>query len=114
MKNHDCSVRVYNGTFTGHMCSRNAKVERDGAWYCGIHDPEYVAKKREYQQAKWEAEWNSKNVQWARADGLKALGELILTILKSEPNEPPEFLPSFVEVDRQTVTEIARKHGLIA
>jgi len=110
MKKNDCYVRVYNGTYTGHMCSRNAKVERDGAWYCGIHDPEYVAKRNGERDAKWAC----KQKQWARADGLKALGELLLTILKSEPNEPPEFLPSFVEVDRQTVTEIARKHGLIA
>lgn len=33
-------------------CSRKAKFEREGKWYCGTHDP---VTKKEKQGAKWNA-----------------------------------------------------------
>jgi uncharacterized Zn finger protein (UPF0148 family) len=39
-----------------HACGRSAKVERDGKWYCGIHDPVKRAEKAAVQHAKWMAE----------------------------------------------------------
>lgn len=38
----------------GHFyrCSNLAKVQRDGKWYCGIHDPEAIRRKQERRDAK--------------------------------------------------------------
>ena len=38
-----------------HACGKTAKVQRDGKWYCGIHDPEKVAERRKKQDDKWHA-----------------------------------------------------------
>lgn len=63
---HRCTTRVYAGSFSGHPCSKPAKVERAGKWYCGTHDPVRVAEKRAAQATKWDAEADARNK--ARAD----------------------------------------------
>lgn len=98
-----CSVRVYGGSFTGHMCSRNAKVERKGKWYCGIHDPEYVAKKNEEKRARWYVEDALRSKEWQRKEGIAALGKLTLDRLRA----------GFADNDRDAEIEIAKKHGLL-
>jgi len=44
-----CSVRVAPntqwGAFHQYQCTKKAVVERDGKWYCKIHDPEYIKQK---------------------------------------------------------------------
>jgi len=51
-----CSVRVAPntqwGAFQQHQCNNKAVVERDGKWYCKIHDPEYIKQKDAERQAK--------------------------------------------------------------
>lgn len=51
--NERCKETVFRGR---HMskCTRQAKVERDGVFYCGQHDPIAVQKRREasYEQAR--------------------------------------------------------------
>ncbi len=42
--------------FTFFNCGKPAKIERDGKWYCGIHDPEKRRLKIQAQDAKWQAE----------------------------------------------------------
>ena len=40
------------GSFHRHRCHRPVKVQRDGLWYCSIHDPEYVkAKEAQLKEA---------------------------------------------------------------
>ena len=52
----DCSVKVSPnttwGSFHQHPCSKKAVVERDGKWYCKVHDPEYIKQKDEERAAK--------------------------------------------------------------
>lgn len=36
-------------------CTHNAKVERGGHYYCGVHDPVRVAEKRAKRDAGWRA-----------------------------------------------------------
>ncbi len=43
-----------------NQCFNYAKVERDGKWYCGIHDPIAWAKRRADRDAMWEAEQKMK------------------------------------------------------
>lgn len=80
-----CSVRVYPsdraGSFHGHMCSKAAKVEREGKWYCGIHDPVLLAAKATERHTKWEAEYaasRKRNDLSSAAADLLAICEIFL------------------------------------
>lgn len=44
-----CSVTPVPG-FYGHRCTLKGKVERDGKWFCGRHDP--VARKERRARGK--------------------------------------------------------------
>ena len=37
-------------------CANKGKVERDGKWYCGVHDPEKRKARVAANTAKWEAD----------------------------------------------------------
>jgi len=50
-----CSARVSIDSWRFGQCSRKAIVERDGKWYCKIHDPEYIKTKDEEREAKYQA-----------------------------------------------------------
>lgn len=55
---HKCCGTVWPaGAFRSYPCSRNAKVERDGKWYCGTHDPVAVAAKQSSKKELREREW---------------------------------------------------------
>lgn len=44
---NQCCADVRNDFGVGyHRCQNNGKVERDGKWFCGIHDPVKVAERR--------------------------------------------------------------------
>ena len=45
-------------------CGRPGKVEREGKWYCGIHDPERVAKRDEETRARWDRQSKARNLLW--------------------------------------------------
>jgi hypothetical protein len=51
-----CSAKIPFDTWHDAQCSKPAVVERNGKWYCKIHDPEYIKTK----EAKREAEYKSK------------------------------------------------------
>ncbi len=46
-------------------CENHAVVEREGKWYCRIHDSEYVKAKLAKLQAKWDAEHAANEARWA-------------------------------------------------
>jgi hypothetical protein len=64
MKMEKCSERVMGegqwGAFHTHQCKNKAVVERDGKWYCRIHDPEYVKEKRQKRFAEKDAQQKKK------------------------------------------------------
>ena len=37
-------------------CQRSGKVQRDGKWYCGTHDPERIAAKQRKKREQWKSE----------------------------------------------------------
>ena len=43
-----CCEMIYR-----HQCSKSGKIERDGKWYCGTHDPVRIKEKREERGRKW-------------------------------------------------------------
>ncbi len=56
-----CSARVSSpgsyGSFHPLPCRHPAKVERDGDWYCTIHDPEYRGRKEAEANKAWEQQF---------------------------------------------------------
>ena len=50
-----CSARVSIDSWRSGQCPRKAIVERDGEWYCKIHDPEYIKAKDEERTRKYKA-----------------------------------------------------------
>lgn len=54
MEKHRCIGETHPpGIRFGIQCSKNAKVEREGKWYCGTHDPVAVKQKREARDLEW-------------------------------------------------------------
>lgn len=50
-----CGVVFYRGW--PHACTKTPKVDRDGKWYCGFHDPVAINEKQKKKKAKWEQQW---------------------------------------------------------
>ena len=54
-----CSHK-YWGAFGDPVCSMTAKVEREGAWYCGIHDPMAIKQREGAKSAAFNDELNKR------------------------------------------------------
>lgn len=50
----------------GRPCGRPGKVEVEGKWYCGIHDPIKRKAKRDASYAAYRAKWDAHNAKAAR------------------------------------------------
>lgn len=60
-----CCVTIHDRySFRGRPCSKPAKVEVNGKFYCKAHDPVATQKRRDERQAKWEAEYAIKTQRW--------------------------------------------------
>ena len=78
-----CSQKMF-ADWHRSQCSRNAKVERNGRWYCTQHDPERVAAKNEERDERWAAEREARHLAQdastarvaARLDAIAKLTEI--------------------------------------
>ena len=61
-----------SGGWRMQSCSRTGKIERNGKFYCGIHDPMKVKARRDAAQKKWDDKWK---VQEAKLERVKAMSE---------------------------------------
>ena len=79
-----CQATVYDSRgFYGHQCQKKPVVTRDGKLYCRIHDPEYIAGKRQKEEVKYDKEWAEKKKLWALDEAReKALMGLTLEELR--------------------------------
>ena len=80
-----CSAMVSDsGGWHHYQCAKPAKVERDGKWYCKIHDPEYIASKQQKHEEKYELEFKERikviRLNAAAPDMYEALQEAKLQI----------------------------------
>ena len=63
---HVCGAPTYpRGESRYIACGRTAKFERDGKWYCGIHDPVKRKEREDRRQAKWDADVNASRLERA-------------------------------------------------
>ena len=61
------------GSFHGSQCSKIGIVQRDGKWYCKVHDPEYRKQKQEASMAKYQEEMHNRIMVRKRADLLNVI-----------------------------------------
>ncbi len=78
-----CSRRSWTG-YDYSSCPHKAKVERNGQWYCGRHDPEAVAAKRKARHAKWDAEWAAKAKGWAIAKAREVIADAAIAYVQED------------------------------
>ena len=89
-----CAERVYpSGSWCGHDCTKTVKVERDGKWYCGIHDPVKVAEKRAERAAAARARMDEADRAYRRQKAIqKAERELIDMVMEIIPASLPSSI----------------------
>ena len=51
---------VCDSAWGWYKCPNRAKVERDGKFYCGVHDPERIRANKEALSAKFVADWKAR------------------------------------------------------
>ena len=68
---HTCEKVIWSG-FYKRRCSKKAKHEHLGAWYCKTHHPPTVRAKTDARNEKWKKEWAAKREQDALDAAQKA------------------------------------------
>lgn len=63
-----CSKSVWYAGYHTFPCTNPGKVQRDGKWYCGIHDPVRLEARRAERVAKEKAEFRARQERAARQD----------------------------------------------
>lgn len=72
-----CCKNVYRtgGPWGGSSCSVPAKVNVDGKWYCHIHDPAKVAKRRALENKRSQERWRKEQAERKASSFLKIIVE---------------------------------------
>jgi hypothetical protein len=67
---HKCCGKTWPaGSYRSVGCRNSGKVERNGQWYCGMHDPVAIEAKNEARNKKYSEKWDaSHKAQKAAAD----------------------------------------------
>ena len=74
-----CSEQVSSDAWHFHQCSRKVVVERDGKFYCKIHDPEYVKNKRDRKQKEYDDKWARRNKRFHRVQVMEEYFAIVST-----------------------------------
>jgi hypothetical protein len=61
-----CCSRIWDRYYGSYPCRRRGKVDRDGKWYCGIHDPVRRKEKQDARDAAWRAKQEVHDKAWRR------------------------------------------------
>lgn len=67
-KNHKCCARISYGDWgRTRSCAKNSTINRDGNWFCKLHDPVSLKAKREARQKEWDEKYNQEKQkrEWA-------------------------------------------------
>lgn len=86
-----CSERIHSGGYYQSTCSRNGKVERDGKWYCGQHDPVAVEERRAARSRRWDEEDARREAVRKEARIRRERADLCVTALEGIA-DPLEFV----------------------
>jgi hypothetical protein len=89
-------------SFKRHQCDNTGKVERNGQWYCGLHDPEKTAAKQKAQKDKWETEYWLKTIN-GKLEAIRM--DLFLRVMHSKD-------PNYADIVEKAAPLLLEKHGL--
>lgn len=67
MKDNKCGKKVMSG-FTSYVCGNKAKMESEGKYYCGVHDPVRIKARDDKKYKEYTEKWDARNAKQARAD----------------------------------------------
>jgi uncharacterized Zn finger protein (UPF0148 family) len=72
---HNCCAIASSGFYNTYRskCSKTAKYERDGKWYCGTHDPVAVKARVDARNEEWKIEWAANEAQAKEKDAARIL-----------------------------------------
>ena len=91
-----CSVRVGGENYSalsGSPCRNPAKVERDGKFYCGMHDPDAIKGRREQRSVEAHEKWEVERERQRRQGLILTLTYGIRTkVFEQKAREIREFL----------------------
>lgn len=80
--NGKCVADVSSSVWHSHVCGRTGKVQVDGKWFCGTHDPaKQVAKKQ-----RWALESVVSNARWEVARVERAAVEALVREIPHNPH----------------------------
>lgn len=83
MSGPQCCAAIYKGSVGIRSryasCTRAGKVERDGKWYCGQHDPEAVKARRQKADERLDAQI----AEEMRVGRIRAAAPTLLEALKA-------------------------------
>ncbi len=100
MEKKRCSEIVFGANaFHQHACSNTGKIERDGKFYCGIHDPIAVTARMNARNKKWDREWAEEDAARERNKTLspETARELIEAFEISIQYMPTDDEPGYVK-----------------
>lgn len=99
-ESHKCIASTWpTGAFSSHPCSATGKVERNGKWYCGRHDPVAIKTLYDKREAKRKEENaardrnrayfdREKNINAMKADQFDALMDAVQAATEILPHLP--------------------------
>ncbi len=67
-ESHKCEGKVWDRYSYYHSCPNKAKYERNGMWYCGIHDPVKRKEKEEIRKLRYEKEQRISGEKYRRSN----------------------------------------------
>jgi hypothetical protein len=70
-----CCTLIYRD-WHHYKCTRKATIEVSGKSYCGIHNPETVARRKEKQQQRWAEQNKAYTEKIERTAYDKSMGEI--------------------------------------
>ncbi len=71
-----CRASIHEGRTGYHQCGKAASIQdEDGYWWCGVHSPLAVAKRKAKSNERYEAH----KAKWADADRKRAEADKLLT-----------------------------------
>jgi hypothetical protein len=70
---HICVGRAWSPVaFRSHQCSKTAKYEHEGQWYCKTHHPPTIAAKANARQEERDRKWRYENSLRDKAEAKRA------------------------------------------
>ncbi len=86
-------IRIKNGGWrpTYKPCPRRGKVQREGQWYCGLHDPEAVRERKAASAAKFEVGYQARQATYRLQQAAPDLLAALKGVLRVADRDTVEF-----------------------